>query len=116
MADGEIAQAESTWVRFLVRNLDARALKLIRKDAYRRKLSVQDWMRTILCNHYELDCEKAKKFSAKRAKSGHNPTFILNMQPALWQAVREDASERGISMQLVVREILETPYRKERVT
>jgi plasmid stability protein len=117
MADGEIAQDESTWVRFLVRNLDGRTLKLIRKDAFRRKLSVQDWMRTILCNYYELDCEKAKRFSAKRAKSGHARTFLLRLQPALWQAVKDDAAERGISMQIVVREILEHPYaKKEAVT
>jgi hypothetical protein len=100
------------WVRFLVRDLDARTLKLIRKDALRRKLPVQDWMRTILCRHYELDCEKTKRFSAKRAQSGHARTFLLRLQPALWQAVRDDADESGRSMQVIVREILETPYRK----
>lgn len=112
MADSEIAQDESTWVRFLVRNLDKRTLTLIRKDALRRKLPVQDWMRTILCRHYELDCEKTKRFSAKRAQSGHSTTFLLRLQPALWQAIKDDANEREESMQKVVRCILETPYRK----
>ena len=115
MADSEIAQDESTWVRFLVRDLDARTLKLIRKDALRRKLPVQDWMRTILCLHYELDCEKTKRFSAKRAQSGHARTFLLRLQPALWQAVKDDAEETGRSMQVIVRDILETPYRKAQV-
>ena len=113
MADGEIAQDESTWVRFLVRNLDKRTLTLIRKDALRRKLPVQDWVRTILCRHYSLDCETTKRFSAKRAQSGHSTTFLLRLQPALWQAVKDDAAESGRSMQIVVREILEHPYRKK---
>jgi predicted HicB family RNase H-like nuclease len=113
MTDGQMAQDESTWVRFLVRNLDARTLKLIRKDALRRKLPVQDWMRTILCRHYSLDCEKTKRFSAKRAQSGHSTTFLMRLQPALWQAVKDDAEASGRSMQVIVREILETPYRKK---
>jgi hypothetical protein len=105
--------ASEEWVRFLVRDLDARTLKLIRKDALRRKLPVQDWMRTILCRHYELDCEKTKRFSAKRAQAGHSRTFLLRLQPALWQAVKDEAEDTGRSMQVIVREILQTPYRKE---
>ena len=55
----------------------------------------------------------AKRFSAKRARSGHATTFLLRLQPALWQAVKDDAAESGRSMQIVVREILSTPYRKK---
>jgi hypothetical protein len=116
MADGEIAQDESTWVRFLVRNLDSRTLKLIRKDALRRKLPVQDWMRTILCRHYELDCEKTKRFSQKRALSGHSTTFLLLLYPDLWQAIKEDSEASGVSMQALVKQILQTPYAKKEKT
>lgn len=114
MADSETAKGESAYVKFLVRDLDARTLRLARKDAYRRKISVSDWLRTILCRHYSLDCPKSR---ASARKSNGATTFVLRMGPALWQAVRDDSTESGRSMQVIVREILENPYaKKEAVT
>ena len=104
------------WVKFLVRGIDPRVLRLMRKDAYRRKRSVSDWMRTILCRHYELDCEKTKRFSQKRALSGHSTTFLLLLYPDLWQAIKEDSEASGVSMQSLVKQILQTPYAKKEKT
>jgi hypothetical protein len=113
MADGEIAQDESTWIPFQVRGLDTRTLKLIRRDAYRRKLPVQDWVRNILCRHYDFDCPKTGRFSDKRSKSGHSTTFLVRLYPDLHQALKDESKASGISMNSLAKSILETPYRKK---
>lgn len=105
-----MADAETRYVKFLVRGIDPRVLRLMRKDAYRRQRSVSDWMRSILCRHYSLDCPQSR---ATPRKGKGATTFVLRMDAALWEAVKEDAAEQERSMQVIVREILETPYRKK---
>ena len=110
MADGETTKGESAWIPFHVRNFDTRTLRLIRKDAYRRKISVQEWMRRILCRHYELDCDRSQ--AGPRPSTGAT-TLIVRLTPDLHATIKEDAEESGRSMQAIVHEILETPYRKK---
>ena len=105
-----MASAETQYVKFLVRGIDPRVLRLMRKDAYRRKRSVSDWMRSILCRHYELDCPQSR---AGPRKGKGATTFVLRMDAALWEAVKEDAAEQQRSMQQIVKEILEKPYAKK---
>jgi hypothetical protein len=106
MADGE-----TTWVPFLVRGLDPKILARIRRDAARRKLAVQDFMRLLLCRHYSLDCESSG--ATARASKG-STTIYLRLHPHLKMEIELEAQERGLSQQLVVHEILGRSYTRKR--
>ena len=97
-------------MKFLVRDLDARVLRQIRKEARSARLSVAEYMRSILCAHYDLDCTPSRH---KPRKEDGARTKVLRMQPELWQAVKDDSAESGVSMQICVRAALEAHYREE---
>ncbi len=97
----------SDYVKFVVRDLDPKLLRLIRKEAKRERTPVAEVMRQTLCAHYELDCIPTRY--APRQELGSR-TKVLRMQPALWQAVKDDAEESGLSMQSVVHEALNAHY------
>ena len=99
----------STYVKFLVRDLDAELLRLMRIDARHARLSLAEHMRQILCSHFELECRPSR--ARPRRKTGAT-TILLSMQPELWQAVKDESAHLGVSMQSVVREALEGAYKE----
>jgi predicted HicB family RNase H-like nuclease len=102
----------STYIKFLVRDLDADLLRLMRIEARHKRLSLAEHMRQILCSHFELDCKPSR--ARPRRKTGAT-TILLALQPELWQAVKDESAHLGVSMQTIVREALEAPYREEKV-
>ncbi len=94
-------------MKFVVRDLDRSLLNVIRKQAKKERVPVAEVMRQTLCAHYELDCIPTRY--APRQELGSR-TKVLRMQPALWQAVKDDAEESGQSMQSVVHEALGEHY------
>lgn len=97
----------SEYVKFVVRDLDPKLLKLIRKDAKRERTPVAEVMRQILCEHYSLDCIPTR-YSPRQEFAAR--TKVLRMQPELWQAVKDDSAQTGTSMQALVQEALMAHY------
>jgi hypothetical protein len=95
------------WVIFIVRNLDRKLLRSIRRDATRNKCSLSESMRKILCDHYSLDCPPTG--APSRLEHGSS-TQCLRLHTALWQALKDDSAETGVSMQRLVHEALEARY------
>lgn len=78
-------------------------------DAIEAGKPIQNIMRGILCEHYDLDCSPIYGNIRKDAwKSA--ATMRLKMQPELFQALKEDAAETGESMRSLVMEALEAHY------
>lgn len=96
-----------TWSYFLVRDIDRRTLRRMKRDARRGGVSLSDLMREILCAHYELKCEPSGKPS--RLEFGAR-TQLLRIHPELAEAIKEDAAYTGESMASLVREALSARY------
>jgi hypothetical protein len=106
MADGE-----TQWAELLVRGLNPKILARVRRDAARRQLAVSDFIRTILCNHYDLDCPSSK--ATARASKG-STTILLRMHPHLKYEIEQDSQMRGLSQSKIVNEILEARYTRKK--
>lgn len=96
-------------MKFLVRDLDRGVLKLMRKEARAERVPLAEHLRSILCAHFSLDCIPSR---ARPRESKGATTIVLRMQPELWQAVKDASESSGNSMQTIVREALEAPYRE----
>lgn len=99
-------------MKFLVRDLDRECLKMMWRDAAKRRVPLAEHLRSILCHHFELECRPSR---ARGRKATGATTIVMRMQPELWQAVKDESEHLGVSMQTVVREALEAPYRKRKV-
>ena len=97
----------SEYVKFVVRDLDPKLLTLIRKQAKRERIPVAEVMRSILCEHYELDCTPTRH--QPRAEFASR-TKVLRMQPELWRTLQADSLVTGESMQALVHEALERHF------
>ena len=66
-------------------------------------------IRSILCEHYGLDCEPVIARN-KFLKINGTDTMVLRLQPELWSAIKRDASKRDIPHRSVIIEALEAHY------
>jgi hypothetical protein len=106
MADGE-----TQWAELLVRGIDPKVLARVRRDAARRSLAVSDFIRMILCRHYDLECAPSRR-SARPSKG--STTILLRMHPQLKDQLELDAQLQETSMSALIREILEARYTRKR--
>lgn len=96
-----------TWTTFLLRNIDPRLLRQLRKDAKRDKRSLNDFIRSILCAHYELECPPSGAHSTLEFGAR---TQLLKLQPELFQAIKSGSEESGETMRDLVLNALEAHY------
>lgn len=96
-----------TWTTFLLRNIDPKLLRRLNSDAKREKRSFSDLVRSRLCEHYALDCPPSGAHS--KWEFGAR-TQLLKLQPELFNAIKEDALQTGLSMRGLVLEALESRY------
>lgn len=96
-----------TWTTFLLRNIDPKLLRRLNADARAEGRSFSDLVRSILCEHYSLDCPPSGAHSKWEFGSR---TQLLKLQPELFQAIKEDAAETGLSMRYLVMEALDRRY------
>lgn len=94
-------------MKFLVRDLDARMLTRMRKDAEHARVPLAEYIRQILCSHFDLECMPSR---AQPRESKGATTIRLRMQPELHQAVKDESQHTGQSMQMLIREALEAHY------
>ncbi len=104
----------SEYVSFLVRNLNPRLLKQIRRDAREEGISIAEVMRQILCEYYELECspERTRTRAPTDLRLPTSTTIRLRMQPELWQTIRARSVASGIHMSVLVRQALEAHYKE----
>lgn len=102
-----VVSVPETWTHFLLRNIDPKLLRRLNADAKQEGRSFSDLVRSRLCEHYELDCPPSGAHS--KWEFGAR-TQLLKLQPELFQAIKEDAAETGLSMRGLVLEALEARY------
>jgi hypothetical protein len=98
---------EQLWCFFLLRNIDRRILRKLRKDAEADGRSLSDFIRSILCEHYSLDCPPSE--APSKLEFGAR-TQLLRLQPGLFQAIKAEAADSPRSMRLIIMDILELRY------
>lgn len=101
--NADVVPLTDEWVKFLVRDMDEGTLATFRKQADADQVSVAEYMRQILCSHFELDCVPSR--ASARPDSG-STTRLLRLQPELFAAIRERARVEDCSMQQIVKAAL----------
>jgi predicted HicB family RNase H-like nuclease len=96
----------------LLRRLDPNLKKLIREDAKRRDISMQEVIREILCEYFELDC--ISMGGPARARQRSTQTILIKMQPYLFEYLKADALVTGKSMRETVLDALGAHYNGRR--
>ena len=94
---------------FLIRGMSPALRDALEADAQAAGLPLQETVRRILCDHYDLDCSPINGMLRKDAWEG-SPTILVKMQPELFSAIKQDAAETGESMQSLVHQALEGRY------
>jgi predicted HicB family RNase H-like nuclease len=94
-------------VSFIVRNLDPQLLRRLRTDARAEKRSLQDFIRHVLCEHYDLDCPSIG--ATPRLELGARTKRVL-LNREVWEALKADSEETGESMQQLVHQALAQRY------
>lgn len=95
---------------FLVRGMSASLRLALEIDSSEQDEPIQEIMRQILCEHYDLDCPQLNH-SAKREDAWEgSTTVLLKMTKDLYSALREDSEESGESMQALCHQALEAHY------
>jgi predicted HicB family RNase H-like nuclease len=97
------------WTKFLLRNIDPKLLRRLKRDAKRQKRPLIDFIRSILCDHYQLDCppsgaDSKLEFGAK--------TQLLLLQPELFAEIKRDSEESGESMRDLILQALDAHYQE----
>ncbi len=100
---------------FLLRGMSQELRKRLEREAKREKISFQEVIRSILCEHYTLDCPRMSK-AARPAEWTSATTILLKMPVELWVAIKRDSEESGEAMRTLVLEALEGRYAEEAVT
>lgn len=84
----------------------------ISAEAKERDQSLADTIRGVLCSHYRLDCPpRSKSYQPDRDQGATK--MVLRLQPALFQEIKDDAQERGLTLRLVILGILLDYYESD---
>lgn len=94
---------------FLLRNMDQTLRDRLEEDADEIGESLQEMIRRVLCEHYELDCSEIKG-TPRESTRRDAATVLIRMQTELFQAVKVDSEETGESMRTLVLDALEARY------
>ena len=99
--------------RFLLRSMEPGLRKRLEKDAKRSKQPLIEVVRSILCEHYDLECTPitGDRTPWQRQWEGSS-TILLKLQPELFEAIKRDSEESGESMRVCVLGALEAHYAK----
>jgi predicted HicB family RNase H-like nuclease len=92
---------------FLIRGLSPSLRAALEADSTEQP--IQETVRSILCEHYDLDCSPISGNVREDARR-RSLTILVKMQPELFSALKQDAEETGESMQKLVHEALESRY------
>jgi hypothetical protein len=77
--------------------------------------SMAEVIRSILCEHYGLDCEPVIARN-KFLKINGTETMVLRLQPELWSAIKRDAKKQHRPHRSVIIEALADHYERSAVT
>jgi hypothetical protein len=95
----------AVWSYFLLRNIPPDLLRHLIDAANEEHRALSDLIRAILCARYDLDCPAS--LSASKLDYGAT-TQRLRLQPELFQAIKDDAADRDMTMRAVVLDALNT--------
>ena len=95
------------WPTYLLKSIPRDIREGIEREAGAG--SMAEVIRSILCEHYGLDCEPVIARN-KFLKINGTDTMVLRLQPELWSAIRKDAGKRDVPHRAVIIEALEAHY------
>ena len=95
------------WPTYLLKNIPRDIRAGIEEEA--GEGSMAEVIRSILCEHYGLDCEPVIARN-KFPKINGTEMMVLRLQPELWSAIKQDASARNIPHRSVIIEALQERY------
>ena len=78
----------------------------ISTEAREQDQSLADTIRGILCSHYDLDCPPRSKMGYQSDRDQGATKMVIRLQPELFQAIKEDSTERHLTIRLVILGIL----------
>lgn len=96
-------------MKFLIRKLDPKIRAALEEDATRENISIQEAIRRVLCEHYDLACDPIAGMRRDDAWTSAL-TIVVRMTPELFQAIQDDAEETGEYRQRLVHQALESHY------
>lgn len=105
--------AASTVTTFLLRRMEPKLRKRIERDARKRKEPMIEVIRSVLCDHYSLDCSPITG-STQQARWNDTTTILLKIQPELFGAIKADSEESGETMRDIILSALDTHYQEVR--
>lgn len=94
---------------FLLRRMEPRLRKQIEKDAKKRKEPMIEVIRSVLCEHYDLDCAPISG-AIRIDRWNDTATLLLKIQPELFTAIKNDSEETGETMRDLILAALEAHY------
>lgn len=86
-----------SWPTYLLRDIPEATRTALEEDAALDGRSLIEIIRSILCQHYGLDCDPVIATGRAKFQDGTD-TMLLRLQPELWEAIKEDIAAQ------------ETPY------
>jgi hypothetical protein len=104
----------SSWPTYLLTDIPEDVRAAISQEAAELDLSVAEVVRRILCARYEMECEPVARTSRQPDLGAR--TFLLRVHPDLFDAIKQDAAEREVTMKAVIMEALRAHYPQEVVT
>ncbi len=80
------------------------------REAEARNVSVQDVIRSVLCDRYRLNCPQASYGYEPARDTGVSDTIHLRMQKKLKHALERDAAKTNRPLRTVIIDTLEAHY------
>lgn len=86
----------------------------ISAEAQSSQRSVADTIRTILCDHYKLDCPpRGGEFGYDNVRDQGSEKMVLRVQPELFDEIKKDATASGKVVRELILEVLQAHYEEE---
>ena len=108
-------ESVTSWPAYLLWNIRPDLRAAISEEARELDISLAETVRRILCEHYDLECEpvtlrRGGQVGYDAARDKGHLQLLLRLQPALLDAIRQDAAEAERSMRGRIMDALDAHY------
>jgi len=96
----------SKWPAYLLQHIPEELREQISADAAERNLSLSDAIRSVLCEHYGLECPPVNTKGYRSEDDKGSTRMVLRLQPELFEAILQEVRTR----RQIVLDILQEHY------
>ena len=100
----------STWPTYLLKRIPENARSQLSSEAQQRNVSIQDVIRSILCNRYRLVCPQTSFRYEPARDGGVSATIHLRLQRKLKRALDREAEQSGRSLRDIILTAIDSHY------